>query len=469
MPDFDLTDRLADLQLRRVRATELLEQALHAARTPPGQHAYCMLDEAGPRAHARAVDNLLDTAAAAASSGTVALPGRLAGAPVSIKDLYDVAGQVTCAGSTVLAADAPAALDAPAVARLRQAGAVIVGRTQMSEFAFSGVGINPHQGTPANAALARLGRPGRVPGGSTSGGAVSVAAGAAWAALGSDTGGSIRIPAALHGLVGYKNSQALTPADGSVALAPSLDTVCAITTSVRDAVLLHEVLAARRVNLARQPLAGRRCAIVRNHFLDQLDTSVQRSWEAGVEQLRRAGLHIVELDLPELAELPELTASGGITAAEAWQGHAERLAHGAAAYDPRVVMRIRRGAAIDTAMLARLHALRRSWISRIAARLQGVDAVLSPTVPIEAPPIADLLASDDEFFRVNALLLRNPSVVNLFDGCAISLPCQAPGEWPVGLMLWAGNGHDDSLLDLAGAVEAALARAHGRSHDNTAA
>jgi amidase/aspartyl-tRNA(Asn)/glutamyl-tRNA(Gln) amidotransferase subunit A len=348
------------------------------------------------------------------------------------------------------------------VARLRHAGAVFVGRTQMSEFAFSGVGINPHQGTPANAALAAMGRPGRVPGGSTSGGAVSVAVGAAWAALGSDTGGSIRIPAALHGLVGFKNSQTLTPARGAFDLAPSLDTVCAITRSVADTVLLHEVLAERQVTLAGPAglaLKDRRCAVVRNHFLDGLDASVARSWEGAVEQLRRAGLSITEIDLPELAELPELTANGGITAAEAWQGHAERLAGQADAYDPRVVLRIRRGAAIDAAMLAGLHTRRRAWIRRIDARLQGYDAVLSPTVPIEAPLIADLVASDDDFFRANGLLLRNASVVNLFDGCAISLPCQRPGDLPVGLMLWAGQGHDDTLLDLALAVEAAMANA----------
>jgi amidase/aspartyl-tRNA(Asn)/glutamyl-tRNA(Gln) amidotransferase subunit A len=462
MPEFDLTDRLADLHQRRLRASDLLEQALDAAHRPAAAHAYCLLDEAAARAQAALIDARLDSAGIDKPGRSDARPlGRLAGAPVSIKDLYDVQGQVTCAGSTVLANDAAASADAPAVARLRQAGAVLTGRTQMSEFAFSGVGINPHQGTPANATLARLGRRGRVPGGSTSGGAVSVAAGAAWAALGSDTGGSIRIPAALHGLVGFKNSQTLTPADGSVALAPSLDTVCAITTSVRDAVLLHDVLAARPVTLAQRPLAARRCAIVRHHFQDQLDASVQRSWAAAIDHLGRAGLQMVEIDLPELADLPELTAHGGITSAEAWQGHAARLAHSAAAYDPRVVLRIRRGAAIDTAMLAQLHASRRRWISRITARLQGFDAVLSPTVPIEAPPIADLLASDDEFFRVNALLLRNPAVVNLYDGCSISLPCEAPGDWPVGLMLWAGHGQDDTLLDLALAAEAALARAHG--------
>jgi amidase/aspartyl-tRNA(Asn)/glutamyl-tRNA(Gln) amidotransferase subunit A len=454
-PTLPLTDLLGALRRRDLHAHELASQALANASSDACARAFCLLDAQATLEQARAIDTQLD---AAALSGD-ARPGRLAGAPVSIKDLFDVRGQVTCAGSTVLATHNAATGDGAAVARLRHADAVFVGRTQMSEFAFSGVGINPHQGTPANATLAALGRPGRVPGGSTSGGAVSVAAGAAWAALGSDTGGSIRIPAALHGLVGFKNSQSLTPARGAFDLAPSLDTVCAITRNVADGVLLHEVLADRQVALAGLPLTGRRCALVRNHFLDELDASVASSWAGAVDQLRQAGLEITEIDLPELAELPELTANGGITSAEAWHGHAERLALHAQAYDPRVVLRIRRGAAIDAAQLADLHVRRRDWIRRIAARLQGYDAVLSPTVPIEAPLIADLVASDDAFFRANGLLLRNAAVVNLFDGCAVSLPCQRPGDLPVGLMLWAGQGRDDTLLDLALAVEAALASA----------
>jgi amidase/aspartyl-tRNA(Asn)/glutamyl-tRNA(Gln) amidotransferase subunit A len=459
MPTFDLTDLLLSLRLRQRSAGDVVAQALARAATAACDLAYCQLQDDTARSAALAADQALD---AATFANQVAGPGDapLRGAPISIKDLFDVQGQVTTAGSRVLANAPAATTDAPAVERLRRAGAVFTGRTQMSEFAFSGVGINPHQGTPANPALAALGRPGRVPGGSTSGGAVSVACGAAWAALGSDTGGSLRIPAALHGLVGYKCSQQLTPAQGSIALAPSLDTVGAITLSVRDAVLLHEVLADRRVALERKPLTLRHAAVVKPLFQDQLDVSVSAAWDAALDHLSRAGLHVSEIELPELAELPALTANGGITAAEAWQGHRDRLAAHATEYDPRVVTRIRRGETINADTLAALHVARRDWISRIQAKLQGFDMVLSPTLPIEAPTIADLLASDDEFFRVNALLLRNPAVVNLFDGCAISLPCQAPGAWPVGLMLWSGNGADDRLLDCALAVEAALAQAH---------
>lgn len=421
-------------------ALTLLDQALAAARSPRCAHAFVSIDEPGARA------------AAAARTGA------FAGLPVSVKDLYDIAGQVTSAGSVVLADQPPAPVDAPAVARLRAAGAALIGRTQMTEFAFSGVGINPHHGTPANVAMAALdpAAPAGVPGGSSSGGAVSVAAGAAVAALGSDTGGSIRIPAALHGLVGFKNTQALTPAAGTVPLAPSLDTVCAITRSVRDAVLLHEILAERVVRLDAVPLAARRLAVVRTLMLDALEAPVAAAFERALETIAQAGAQIEFIDLPLLDELPRLTQDGGLPAAESWAWHRELLARDGGRYDPRVAARIRRGAAITPAALAALHAARADWIGRMSAALAGFDAVLSPTVPMIPPPLAPLLADDAAFFEVNARLLRNPSVVNLLDGCAISLPCHAPGTAPVGLMAWSLGGRDDRLLSLALQLEAAL-------------
>ena len=421
-------------------ALTLLDQALATARSPRCAHAFVSIDEQGARA---------------AAAGRT---GALAGLPVSIKDLYDIAGQVTTAGSVVLA-DQPAALaDAPAVARLRAAGAALIGRTQMTEFAFSGVGINPHHGTPANVAMAALdpAAPACAPGGSSSGGAVSVAAGAAVAALGSDTGGSIRIPAALHGLVGFKNTRTLTPAAGSIPLAPSLDTVCAITRSVRDAVLLHEILADRIVRLDAVPLAAHRFAVVRTLMLDALEAPVAAAFERALQTLAQAGAQIELIDLPLLDELPRLTQDGGLPAAESWAWHRELLARDGARYDPRVAARIRRGAAITPEALAALHAARADWIGRMSAALAGFDAVLSPTVPMTPPPLAPLLADDAAFFEVNARLLRNPSVVNLLDGCAISLPCHAPGTAPVGLMAWSLGGRDDRLLSLALQIEAAL-------------
>lgn len=385
-------------------------------------------------------------------SGALDLP--LGGIPVSIKDLFDVAGQTTAAGSTVLAQAAPAQSDCPAVARLREAGAAVVGRTNMVEFAFSGVGINPHYGTPANPADPDTPR---IPGGSSSGAAVSVATGAALVGLGSDTGGSIRIPAALCGIVGFKSTARLVPTAGALPLSTSLDTVCALTRSVRDAVTVHEVLAAREVALTGKPLSGYRLAVAGTLMQDALGRTVAQAFERSLQLLRDAGAKIVEIQLVEIGELAAINATGGLSAAESYVWHRKLIAEHQASYDPRVALRILRGASMGAADYIDLVAARQAWIARMETRLEGFDAVLSPTVPLVAPPIASVLNDDAEFFRVNGLLLRNTSVVNMLDGCAISLPCHTPGQLPVGLMLWHAAMHDDTVLDLALQVEAALA------------
>jgi Asp-tRNA(Asn)/Glu-tRNA(Gln) amidotransferase A subunit family amidase len=383
-----------------------------------------------------------------------ALDLALGGIPVSIKDLFDVAGQTTSAGSTVLAQAAPARADCAAVARLRAAGAALVGRTNMVEFAFSGVGINPHYGTPANPADPETAR---IPGGSSSGAAVSVATGAALVGLGSDTGGSIRIPAALCGIVGFKSTARLVPTTGALPLSTSLDTVCALTRSVRDAVTVHEVLAAREVTLASKPLSGYRLAVAGTQMQDTLSRTVAQAFERSLQVLRDAGAKIVEIPLAEIGDLAAINATGGLSAAESYAWHRKLIAEHQGSYDPRVALRILRGAGMGAADYIDLVAARQAWIARMETRLEGFDAVLSPTVPLVAPPIASVLNDDAEFFRVNGLLLRNTSVVNMLDGCAISRPCHTPGQLPVGLMLWHAAMHDDTVLDLALQVEAALA------------
>ncbi|MFC5520160.1 amidase [Polaromonas jejuensis] len=377
----------------------------------------------------------------------------LAGIPVSVKDLFDVAGQTTLAGSTVLIGAAAARADCPAVARLRAAGAVIAGRTNMVEFAFSGVGINPHYGTPANPADPDTAR---IPGGSSSGAAVSVATGAALVGLGSDTGGSIRIPAALCGIVGFKSTARLVPTAGALPLSTSLDTVCALTRSVRDAITVHEVLAARRVELAGKPLSSCRFAVARTQMQDGLSVSVAQAFERSLRVLRQAGARIEEIALEEIGDLAGINATGGLSAAESYAWHRTLIARHQAEYDPRVAQRILRGARMSAADYIDLLAARQAWMARMEARLSAFDAVLSPTVPIVAPSIASVLKDDDEFFRINGLLLRNTAVVNMLDGCAISLPCHTPDQLPVGLMLWHAALRDDTLLDLACQVETAL-------------
>ena len=380
-----------------------------------------------------------------------ALP--LAGMAVSVKDLFEVAGQVTMAGSTVLANADAARHDGPAVARLRAAGAMLMGRTNMVEFAFSGVGLNPHYGTPVNPADTSLER---IPGGSSSGAAVSVATGAAFIGLGSDTGGSIRIPAALCGVVGFKSTARLVPTQGAVPLSTSLDTVCALTRSVRDAISVHQVLAARHVQLANKPLLACRLAVARTQMQDGLDPQVSAAFERSLAVLRQAGAHIEEIPLQEINELAAINATGGLSAAESFAWHRALIARHQAQYDPRVALRILKGSHMSAADYIDLLAARKDWIARMEARLTGFDAVLSPTVPIVAPPIASVMGDDVEFFRINALLLRNTSVVNMLDGCAISLPCHSPDQLPVGLMLWHAALQDDKVLDLALQVQTAL-------------
>ena len=380
--------------------------------------------------------------------------GPLTGVAVSIKDLFDIAGQTTAAGSTVLAHAPAAAADSSAVARLRAAGATLAGRTNMVEFAFSGVGINPHYGTPVNPADAAMAR---IPGGSSSGAAVSVATGAALAGLGSDTGGSIRIPAALCGLVGFKSTARLVPTTGALPLSTTMDTVCAVTRSVRDAIALHEVLAARSVLLEGKPLAACRIAVARTQMQNSLDATVAAAFERSLRVLSQAGAQIEEIVLADIADLAAINATGGFSAAESYAWHRSLIAAHQSEYDHRVAQRILRGARMTAADYIDLLAARKRWIARMEAKLAGFDAVLSPTVPIVAPTIASVIDDDDEFFRVNGLLLGNTSVVNMLDGCAMSLPCHTPDQLPVGLMLWHAALHDNALLELALQVEAALA------------
>lgn len=450
----DLDTHRRRLQAGSGNARDTLERCIAVAQSPACAYVFSrtMFDEA--RAH-------------------VAQPGieqrPLAGLSVSVKDLFDLRGQPTPAGSVVLA-DAPAAQDdCPAVARLRAAGASVVGRTHMVEFAFSGVGTNPHYGTPAafDARTGALPGPARVPGGSSSGAAVSVATGAAFIGLGSDTGGSIRIPAALNGIVGFKSTARLVPTTGAVPLSTTLDTVCALTRSVRDAIVAHEILAARRVTRSPAPLAAWRLAVPTDTFLEGLDPQVARTFERSLDTLRRAGAHIEPLALPEVTDLASIQATGGFSAAESYAWHRPWLAQHADRYDPRVRTRIERGATMTAFEYIELQQARVRWIARVEDSIAGFDALLSPTVPILAPTIASVApadgrdaledaARDAAFFRANGLLLRNTSIVNMLDGCALSLPCHTAGELPVGLMVWHAALHDDAVLNVGLRIEEEL-------------
>jgi len=385
-----------------------------------------------------------------------ATPSLFAGIPISIKDLFDVAGDVTTAGSVALRHAPPATRDATAIARLRAAGFVPIGRTNMTEFAFSGLGINPHYDTPRNPYDRKTGR---IPGGSSSGAAVSVSDGMAMAALGTDTGGSCRIPAALCGIVGFKPTAARVPTAGTMPLSQTLDSIGPLAPTVACCAVIDAVLAGQApAELPAFPLDGLRLAVPQTLVLDGLDADVGRAFAAALSALSGAGARIVDIPLRELGELAQINRKGGFVTAEAYAVHRPLIKVKAQEYDPFVLARIERGKEQDAADYIELQWLREEMIRRLNETTAPYDALVMPTVPIIAPALRDLAAADAARIA-NAMLLRNPSLVNFFDRCAISLPCHKAGDAPVGLTLVGETGADRKLLAIAAAVEKLVAPA----------
>lgn len=427
----------------KVSARQLTENALEAALAPQGEGQRTFLKIWPQQARRAAVES-----DARRQRGEAR--GPIDGLPVSVKALFDIAGETTSGGSTRLAQAAPAQEDAAIVARLRQAGATIVGSTNMTEFAFSGLGINPHYGTPANPwqRERRL-----IPGGSSSGAAVAVSDGMSLASVGTDTGGSVRIPAALCGLTGYKPTARRIDSRGLQPLSPSLDSIGVIAHDVASCVLLDSVIADRPLRLAMAEPLQLRLAIPQTVVLDGLSEEVERAFYTAVEQLKSAGVHIDPLPMAAFAELANINAAGGLTALESWSWHRTLIEKDAESYDPRVLSRIRRGAAITPEEAEQLHQRRRDWQQQVSTEMAGYHALMMPTVPMIAPTITGLEQDDAYYFTVNGAMLRNPSIINFLDGCAVSLPCQAAGMAPVGLMLAALPEQDETLMCSALAIE----------------
>ena len=435
----------AELAAGRTTSRDLTERALARIANPAGEGAstFLVVDEEGARVAADAQDRLR-------KAGYALSP--LAGLPVSIKDLFDVAGQRTRAGSKVLHDRPPATVDAAVVTRLRQAGAVLIGRTNMTEFAFSGVGINPHYGTPGHP-LDRA----RIPGGSWSGAAVSVADGMAVVAIGTDTGGSVRIPAALCGLAGFKPTARRIPQDGMLPLSTTLDSIGPLGRSIACCIITDAVLAGEAPRLPQPAtLAGLRAVIPTNYVLEKLDAEVAAAFEHACEALARAGARLEKQTIVEFDALPSVNAKGGFAATEAYTWHAPLLERHAADYDPRVRVRIERGRESTAADYIKLCGERRRLIASFNARVAPYDLLLVPTVAIVAPPLA-AFADDGDFARLNALILRNPSVFNFLDACAVTVPIARDRKLPVGLSIAGTQGRDAHVLAVALAVEAALA------------
>ncbi len=406
-----------------------------------GRRIFTHVYESSALAAARAADER-------AKSGVTL--GPLDGRMVSVKDLYDIAGTTTTAGSAALRSAAPAKSDAVIVQRLRQAGAVIVGKTNMTEFAFSGIGINPHNGTPGNAHDAT-----RIPGGSSSGAGVAVALGLSEISVGSDTGGSVRIPAALNGVTGFKPTQSRVPREGAFPLSFSLDTVGPLARSVIDCAQADAVMSGHAsVDLPKREARGLRIGIPRGLLFTQTDAAVQSAFDQVIAELARRGNRVDDLSLDDWCAAPfKLQEKGTLTAAEAAHIHAETLAHHSSAIDPFVLARIQRGETITAAHYVSVQQARMQLQQSLDAQIADYDVLLLPAVAMVAPRI-DSLATAEAFNQANMLVLRNTSVFNFYDLPAMSLPIHVgAGHLPVGLMVVGRRGGDMDLLGICAALQ----------------
>lgn len=431
----------------KTTSRELTERALARIDDPGGEgrRAFLAVHADAARAAADASDRLR-------AEGIV--PSPLAGLPVSLKDLFDEQGQRTRAASRARDDAPPATRDAAVTARLRAAGAVPVGRTHLTEFAYSGLGLNRHFETPRNPWDRETGR---IPGGSSSGAGVSVADGMAVVGIGTDTGGSVRIPAALNGVTGFKTSTGRIPLDGVFPLSPTLDSVGPLAPTLACCIVADAVMAGEPPVVPKAPPAGLlRLAVPQHHVLDDLDDHVAKSFEDAVGRLARAGARIAEIPSPVLEEIPDAMPHGGILGAESFALHRGRMDEKKDLYDPRVWIRIRRGERLSAADLIDCHAMRRDITARASEMALPFDALLMPTCAAVAPPIADLDDDDEAYGKANMRMLRNTTVGNFLDACAVSLPCHAPGTGPVGLMAMAANRHDGWLARVGLAIESVL-------------
>ena len=431
----------------KTSSRELTEQVLARINDPDGEGSRTFLEVHDATALAAA-----DASDALRANGVV--PSPLAGVPVSLKDLFDEQGRQTKAGSRSLEDVAPAARDSIVTARLRAAGAVLVGRTNLTEFAYSGLGLNRHYDTPLNPWDRETGR---IPGGSSSGAGVSVADGMCAVAIGTDTGGSVRIPSALNGVTGFKTTTGRIPLDGVYPLSSTLDSVGPLALTVGCCIITDAILDDRVPVIPKAlPIENLRFGIPQNYVLDDLDDHVASTFESTLEKLARAGATITEVDSRVYEEIPGAMPNGGILGAEAFAHHRPRMDDEKHRYDPRVWVRIRRGENLSAADLIECYRKRADIQTRATELAMPFDAMLMPTCAVVAPAIAPLDTDEDAYGAANILMLRNTTVGNFLDTCALSIPCHAPGTGPVGLMVMAATRHDDWLARIGLAIERVL-------------
>ena len=441
-----LAELADDLNAGRVRSRDLIESALSAIEDPAGEGARTML-----KIHAAKTRDEADASDRLRAVGIV--PSPIAGLPISVKDLFDLAGDVTTAGSVLLKDAPPATEDAPAIGRLRRAGAIIIGRTNMTEFAYSGLGLNPHYGTPRNPWDRATGR---IPGGSSSGAAISVTDGMAAAAIGTDTGGSVRIPSALCGLTGFKPTARRITRQGAYPLSHSLDSIGPLAPTVSCCAVLDGVLADQESALpGPPPLAGLRLGVPQTLVQDDIEDYVATAFAAALASLSRAGAHVKDVDFSELAEIPRINAHGGIYA-EAYAVHRRQLEASESHYDPRVASRILRVKGLSAADYYDVLRAREDLIDRANRVTAAFDAVLLPSTAMVAPAIADLETDEKLYAARNILMLRNTFCFNFLDRCALSIPMHQPGDAPAGLMVVGETMGDGRLLSIGQAIEKAM-------------
>ena len=433
------------IQSGRLDPVTLIDETLDAIRTHKDQAIFTrLLEERAKEEAARSSRRLQEGRSR----------GLLDGIPVAWKDLFAIAGFPTTAGSVVLADAAPAQEDADVVKALKAAGMVAIGRVNMSEFAFSGLGLNPHYGTPLNPRASDVAR---IPGGSSSGSAVAVASGLVPVSIGTDTGGSVRIPSAFNGLVGYKASRGRYSMTGVFPLATSLDSLGPLCRSVQDAVWVDAAMRGRLApDVARADLSGLSIVVPTTVVMDDVEDGVAQAFEATLARLSAAGVKIRRAAFPAFNQLFQVMAEHGpLVTAEAFALHHCRLAGPEAeAMDRRVVARTRLGEKITLVGYLEILKLREQLIKDVAGMLGPNEFIAYPTVAHVAPALAPLEADDELFVKVNFKTLRNTLIGNFLDWCGVSLPCGTAGAgMPVGFLLSAPRDQDERLLAAALALE----------------
>ncbi|MEC7488038.1 MAG: amidase [Pseudomonadota bacterium] len=440
-------EQQAALWSGKTTSRELTEQALMRIKDPNGEGSRVFL-----QIHEESALSAADSSDRLRASGVV--PSPLAGIPVSLKDLFDEQGQKTRAGSKSMENAAPAAKDSIVTARLRAAGAILVGRTNLTEFAYSGLGLNCHYDTPRNPWDRKTGR---IPGGSSSGAGVSVADGMCSVAIGTDTGGSVRIPAALNGVTGFKTTAGRIPTAGVYPLSSTLDSVGPLGPTVSCCIITDAIIDDRPALIPKPlPIADLRFGVPQHYVLEDLDAHVAETFHTTLDKLARAGARITEVGSQVYEKIPDAMVNGGILGAEAFAQHRARMDAEKDRYDPRVWVRIRRGENLSAADLIDCHRKRAEIQFQATEIAMPFDAMLMPTCPLVAPAIKPLDEDENAYGAANILMLRNTTIGNFLDTCSLSIPCHASGTGPVGLMIMAATRHDEWLARIGLSIERVL-------------